>query len=274
MKTDKISTYALIAIIASVLICYPFIMGMTSASYPSWNFTSTGQIGDTVGGLTAPIIGLLNAVLLFFTLRKQDAQINQQNLDRHEDNLNALIDRKVDLIQKKLASIKLDVDYAEDREKTGLAPLEKLDGEYRGIPALEFLNVAVFEITYGRIGFYKIRLLQWNSLMSVATFSIIEAAQAMQRNFQSDLSVIRKKENYEYLTAQIIDVIKLYNSIELYIRTYPGDPGITKMHLVEKLKFKHYINVLALYDPEPNLKESNLKTTLPEASAVPEVPTE
>ena len=34
-------------------------------------FDHIGEIGDTIGGLTAPVIGLLNAVLLYLTLREQ-----------------------------------------------------------------------------------------------------------------------------------------------------------------------------------------------------------
>lgn len=35
------------------------------------DFTEKGEIGDTIAGTTAPIIGLVNAILLYFTLREQ-----------------------------------------------------------------------------------------------------------------------------------------------------------------------------------------------------------
>lgn len=35
------------------------------------NFTQTGQIGDTIGGTTAPIIGLVSAILLYLAFREQ-----------------------------------------------------------------------------------------------------------------------------------------------------------------------------------------------------------
>lgn len=35
------------------------------------NFTNTGQIGDTIGGITAPIIGLISIILLYKTLKEQ-----------------------------------------------------------------------------------------------------------------------------------------------------------------------------------------------------------
>lgn len=35
------------------------------------NFNNTGQIGDTIGGVTAPFIGIISIILLVYTLREQ-----------------------------------------------------------------------------------------------------------------------------------------------------------------------------------------------------------
>lgn len=35
------------------------------------DFTETGQIGDTIGGITAPVVGLVSVLLLWWTLREQ-----------------------------------------------------------------------------------------------------------------------------------------------------------------------------------------------------------
>lgn len=43
-----------------------FTQGLTQ-----FDFTETGQIGDTIGGITAPIIGILSILLLFYTLWEQ-----------------------------------------------------------------------------------------------------------------------------------------------------------------------------------------------------------
>ncbi len=47
------------------------------------NDGSTGQIGDTIGGITAPAIGLLSAILLYLALTKQ---IENNNIIVHESN--------------------------------------------------------------------------------------------------------------------------------------------------------------------------------------------
>lgn len=52
----------LFALVAPIL----FTQGWTNI-----DFTNTGQIGDTIGGTTAPIIGVLSVLLLFYTLWEQ-----------------------------------------------------------------------------------------------------------------------------------------------------------------------------------------------------------
>lgn len=48
-------------------------------------FDHIGEIGDTIGGLTAPVIGLLNAVLLYLTLREQFEFNEKQKKSVKED---------------------------------------------------------------------------------------------------------------------------------------------------------------------------------------------
>ena len=48
-------------------------------------FDHIGEIGDSIGGLTAPVIGLLNAVLLYLTLREQFEFNEKQKKSVKED---------------------------------------------------------------------------------------------------------------------------------------------------------------------------------------------
>jgi len=41
------------------------------AIFKSWNFANTGQIGDTIGGITAPIINLIGAFLVYISFQTQ-----------------------------------------------------------------------------------------------------------------------------------------------------------------------------------------------------------
>lgn len=51
-----------------------FLTPLTFTSYSYFskaNFTQTGQIGDTIGGITAPFINLLGAILVYLSFKEQ-----------------------------------------------------------------------------------------------------------------------------------------------------------------------------------------------------------
>lgn len=60
----------------------PFIL--TRSGWEWLNFNDKGQIGDTIGGITAPFIGLLNVLLLYLTFQEQ-ARFNQNQTEVVED---------------------------------------------------------------------------------------------------------------------------------------------------------------------------------------------
>lgn len=53
-----------------VVVIAPFILTRSSIS-DIFDFSSTGEIGDTIDGTTAPIIGLISIILLYRTLQEQ-----------------------------------------------------------------------------------------------------------------------------------------------------------------------------------------------------------
>jgi len=65
-----------------------------------FDFTHTGSIGDTIGGVTAPVIGVVSALLIYFSFRAQIAAnriiINQMNsqvlLERERRDQNYLME--------------------------------------------------------------------------------------------------------------------------------------------------------------------------------------
>lgn len=50
----------------------------TMSGFECFNKTTTGQIGDTIGGTTAPFWGFLSVILLYFTFKEQQAFNNEQ----------------------------------------------------------------------------------------------------------------------------------------------------------------------------------------------------
>ncbi len=52
-----------------------------------FDFTQTGQIGDTIGGITAPIVGLISILLLWWTLKSQQEFNSTQEKINQEQRL-------------------------------------------------------------------------------------------------------------------------------------------------------------------------------------------
>lgn len=57
---------------------FVFITPMIFTSFSLWfDFTDTGQIGDTIGGITAPIVGFVGAILIYLSF---NAQLNANQI--------------------------------------------------------------------------------------------------------------------------------------------------------------------------------------------------
>ena len=97
MKPNVIKNILGVGIIATLL--SPVLL--TQDSFLGiFDFTETGQIGDTIGGITAPIVGLVSIILLFITFKEQRDFNAQQVVDNRvshllaiQNDLNALSDR-------------------------------------------------------------------------------------------------------------------------------------------------------------------------------------
>lgn len=107
----------LVIIIFSVLLitiayCIPKFFIWNILGYENWNiYNETGTIGDTFGGLSAPFIGILNVILLIWTLyqqiefeKKQDIfnrnQISNQKEEQFKSVFFQLIQRQHDMYKE------------------------------------------------------------------------------------------------------------------------------------------------------------------------------
>ena len=68
--TDSKPKYLLIIGIGLFIISTPLIFTQPSVAR-HFNFSNTGQIGDTIGGITAPFINFLGAILVYFSFQQQ-----------------------------------------------------------------------------------------------------------------------------------------------------------------------------------------------------------
>lgn len=112
MKNKTLTWVKIILAVGILLIiCAPFLLTL---SIGLLNFTNTGEIGDTIGGTTAPIASLLGSVLVFYALKAQiDANmiIQQQLEDQKSEELTRkkinYISGQIDFISKEIDNFRI-----------------------------------------------------------------------------------------------------------------------------------------------------------------------
>lgn len=108
-------TVVYIIIIITIIIS-PFLLTLPSISF--LDFKGTGQIGDTIGGITAPIIGILSSTLLYLTLKEQfkfnesqkktlDNQQYLQYKQQFESTFFNLLQNQRDILEKLSLKVKI-----------------------------------------------------------------------------------------------------------------------------------------------------------------------
>jgi hypothetical protein len=80
-KLEKFLLYFCVALIlftlfAPLLFTFPAICNL-------FNFSETGNIGNTIGGITAPFIGLVGAILIYVSFRKQ-VEANEKQIEANK----------------------------------------------------------------------------------------------------------------------------------------------------------------------------------------------
>lgn len=108
-KSNIDSYKALIILVLgiSLMLILPWILTQNS-----WliNFTQTGQIGDTIGGITAPISGLLGAYLVYLSFKAQIDTNNKQQKQIDEEKNYRKIQDKEKKLNRYIDNIKKDIE--------------------------------------------------------------------------------------------------------------------------------------------------------------------
>lgn len=96
----KETVYAKIALVAGIVLVF-ILPWLLTRKFGIISFAETGPIGDTIGGITAPISGLLGAYLIFLALKAQIVANKQIQNQIDEQNKKETIAKKI-LITEKL----------------------------------------------------------------------------------------------------------------------------------------------------------------------------
>jgi len=136
-----------------------------SACWSATSFTNSGQIGDTIGGTTAPVIGLLSIVMLYITIRLQWMGLKEEQRQRKLDSIEN--ERRHKEVQDQI-----DIKYLIEQIDKLDSEVSKIGGTVGGIktypvskddPRIASLTIWMLEVQF---------VMNWINRLSIDTFMI------------------------------------------------------------------------------------------------------
>lgn len=86
--------YLIILFIGLTIICFVSVYLLTLPAFlERFNLTTTSNIGSTIGGITAPVLGIISSLLLFIALIKQTTSEEKTRLKNESDIIFLLINQ-------------------------------------------------------------------------------------------------------------------------------------------------------------------------------------
>lgn len=97
-------------VIGVVIICFTAVYFFTrNTLFKSLDLTNTGQIGDTIGGITSPIIGSIGAILVYLSF-KQQFEANEIQKTALKNAINdGIIQTEISQIEKLFEMVKSEI---------------------------------------------------------------------------------------------------------------------------------------------------------------------
>lgn len=199
-----------------ILILFSFLSPILfTSSFSNWDFTETGQIGDTIGGIMNPFIaiaGVISTLLAFFM------QIEANKIQRTQfikSLNNKFIDDKIDSYYK-LSLIKIDIDNT----------IKDIDNRVQRID--EYI-AQIKENPYNLAKLYRSTLKQYDRVASMERLSI----------YKGFKEFLRPNENWLVLFN------RLYSILDYIPEAFKEEYRIIDNHNKEIFKDKNKIRNIA-----------------------------
>jgi len=175
-----------------VAILSPFVF---TRNWTSIDFSQTGQIGDTIGGLTAPFLNFLTIILLYLTLREQTQSTRKQ---KEYDSINQLFNIVKD-----------------DFEKINVYQSGQNQASYCGTRAIFEMRNILLNCTDISTCMDEASLRAFNLSF---TFLIFNVSQLLKKNYTSSIDKADKTEFYEAVSKFKTPIDMLITASGLYFQ--------------------------------------------------------
>lgn len=195
---DNLAKFIIYVLIFAVVA--PFLF--TRIEFLGFNFADTGPIGDTIGGITAPILNFLGIILLYLTLKSQNDSIRNQDEELRKQTILINNQRDSETIHRRLIS------FREDLENFKIPGSSKV---YSGANAFYLLAKGIT----GNLTCINPSLRQDEvlGLLHRHNSLLINLKNLFQKNYNSSLSIIEKVDLYRELMVHAQPVIKLHDKL-------------------------------------------------------------
>jgi hypothetical protein len=127
MTIRSILAYSILAVVFCFVVVWMFTQPTIFSGFDLTS-PSKANIGSVIGGITAPVFGLLSTVLLIITLNKQIESIKEQKLKNESDLIHSLIIQMENELQN--------VYYKYNEEKTEGNERNKTTHRFSGVEAI------------------------------------------------------------------------------------------------------------------------------------------
>lgn len=210
-KNEDFESKLSFSITLFTVICIGLVLWINHmATYENGNkYEGLGEIGDTIGGLTAPIIGLISALLVYVSFREQRIANEIQIKALEEEKIRARSDRwfqlqiqRYHIWEKKFENLEI-ILYNETKE--GKVNIFDPKTSYSGTTSL---NIFIFFLNARKIGDFKPYqnyILETYFLLLLSVLRdlvvIIEELQAKENIFPEEVKSLRKMCGRHFLLS-------------------------------------------------------------------------
>lgn len=205
-----------ILVIGIILIFVSLFLFTKPAIWSIWDFSNTGEIGDTIGGITAPIINLIGAFLVYVSFKAQVSankiQTDALSDEKERNKNNNLFEKHLSLfdnIQSRLNGLEFVVEIREKNNPDG-SITTPIFITYKGINALNEYVLRIEDIGRKYDLYYN---------QSYNTYGMYISFQFM---LSAILDLLCRIENN---VTNIHDIEYLQNTIKIFYEIFLNDFG-------------------------------------------------